>query len=104
MVRLLKTLAQEPSLQWPGMGSEVIVEVYKTPSQDVYTRILANGKTLLSSANQLAGTAGGESELDWVSGAREEGGGKRPVIAGALHCSPICSSESLGPSSHLTVS
>ncbi|PWN48681.1 phosphoglycerate mutase-like protein [Violaceomyces palustris] len=71
MVRLLKSLAQSGSIRWPALGSEVILEVWRSVDDkskggkklDHHVRILSYGQTLRSEAKLLTNAKG---LADWV--------------------------------------
>lgn len=48
MVRLFKTLAQAGDILWPGLGSEVVFEVWQDKAGSKYMRILVSLSLLCS--------------------------------------------------------
>jgi hypothetical protein len=53
MVRLLKTLAQSGTIRWPALGSEVVVEVWRTKDAQHFVRMLACGQEMVTLASGL---------------------------------------------------
>ena len=53
MVRLLKTLAQSGTIRWPALGSEVVVEVWRTKDAQHFVRMLAYGQEMVTLASGL---------------------------------------------------
>lgn len=64
MVRLYKSLGLAGAFQWPAMGSEVVIEVYKQ-GKDYFVRALKDGKTMKTVVKDLA--SDDQGNFAWVS-------------------------------------
>lgn len=63
IVRLYKSLGLAGSFQWPAMGAEVVLEVYKQ-GKDYYMRAMKDGKTMKTVAKDLQSDP--EGNFGWV--------------------------------------
>ena len=74
-VSLLLGLLQVAEMVWPGMGSEVVVELYSMLGQRWYVRVLWGGQVMESSALGKIDMLEAEVFLQYLTDAAGEGAG-----------------------------